>query len=56
MTHDSPARLTPAQWVEQARLCERDGRDDLVLLCLNTAAVIAAEGDVTLAEMLEATP
>lgn len=52
-THDSPERLTPAQWVEQARLCARDGRDDLVLVCLNNAACIAAESDRTVAQMLE---
>jgi hypothetical protein len=54
MTHDSPKRLTPAEWAEWARICRRDGRDDLVLICLNNAAVVAAESGATLAEMLEA--
>jgi hypothetical protein len=51
-THDSPTRLTVAQWAEEARLSRACGRDDLVLICLNEAAIRAAEGDKTLAEML----
>ena len=53
MTHASPERLTVAQWAEWARICERDGRDDLVLICLNEAAMRASENDRTIAEMLE---
>ncbi len=52
-THNSPERLTAADWVEQARLCKRDGRDDLVPMCLDYAAAVAAESDQPLAEMLE---
>lgn len=51
-THDSPERLTPAQWREQARLAARDQRPDLVPYCLEQAAAIEAEGDRTPAEML----
>ncbi len=52
-THDSPTRLTVAERREQARLCQVDGRDDLVLVCLNNAASIAAESDRPLHELLE---
>ena len=52
MTHDSPTRLTVAQWIEEAAICKRDGRDDLVMLCLNEAACQAAESTQTVAEML----
>lgn len=51
-THDSPTRYSVADWAEQARLSRACGRDDLVLICLNEAAIRAAEGDKTLAEML----
>jgi hypothetical protein len=51
-THDSPTRLTAAQWIEEARLCKRDGRPDLVPFCLNQAAALAAEDERTIAEML----
>ena len=51
-THDSPTRLTVAQWREWAEICRRDGRDDLVLICLNEAAMRASEDGRTLAEML----
>ena len=53
MTHDSPTRLTAAEWITQAELCRRDGRDDLVPMCLDFAAAVAAESVHTLAEMLE---
>lgn len=54
-THDSPTRMSVADWREQARLYETEmpTRPDLVLFCLNQAAIRAAEGDRTLAEMLE---
>ena len=52
MTHDSPERLTPAQWAEWADVCRRDGRDDLARICLDNAACAAAEGEKTIAEML----
>ncbi len=53
-THDSPTRMTPAQWREQARkyALELPGRHDLVLICLNNAVLREAEGDRSLAEML----
>lgn len=30
------------QWTEQARLCERDGRPDLVAICLEYAEALAS--------------
>lgn len=53
-THNSPTRMTPAQWREQARkyAAELPDRHDLVLICLNQASIRAAEGDRSLAEML----
>jgi hypothetical protein len=54
MAHDSPTRLTAADWVAWARECKAVGRDDLILTCLNHAAALASEeGGRTLAEMLE---
>ena len=52
MTHDSPERLTVAQWAEWARICKRDGLDHLIVICLNNAAIRASESDRTVAEML----
>ena len=51
-THDSPTRYSVADWAEQARLCSKAHRDDLVLICLNEAAILAAEDGRTIAEML----
>lgn len=53
-THDSPTRLTPAQWREQATkyALELPNRYDLVLFCLNQAVLREAEGERTIAQML----
>ena len=51
-THASPTRLTAEQWIEQARMAKRDGRADLVPLCIDYAAALAAEDGRTIAEML----
>lgn len=52
MTHDLPAAERAAMWRKQALLCGH--RHDLVAICLEEAEKIEREGDVTLAEMLEA--
>lgn len=52
-THDSPARYSAEDWIRQAQMAKRDKRDDLVPFCLNQAAVRAAEGEKSIAEMLE---
>ena len=41
-----------AEWARHARESSRAGNDHLVLTCLNTAAVLAAEGEKTIAEIL----
>lgn len=41
-----------ADWAQHARESSAAGNDHLVLTCLNTAAVLAAEGERTIAEML----
>lgn len=51
-THASPTRLTAADWVEWGRICKRDNRPDLLAICLNNAAALAAEDGRTIAEML----
>lgn len=54
-THDSPTRMSVADWREQARIYETEmpWAPHLMLVCLNNAAIAASEEGRTLAEMLE---
>lgn len=52
MTPSKSREQRIADWAQHARESREAGNHHLVLVCLNTAAVLAAEGEKTLAEIL----